>query len=285
MQSLFKCIVFVLCILHSGIAQTQKAQKGKVIFFDNFNTKHLDTAKWNIEITGFHVNNELQAYVDSSKTLYIEKNKLILQPLYAPGFVTKDGQHFDFISARINTRNKFEFEYGRAEARIKLTNGAGLWPAWWILGNGPWPATGEIDIMENIGDAAWASAAVHGPGYSGETPFVERYHFPKNNDATQWHVYAVNWTPDAMVFEYDGKPMYRVTNAMTDKYGQWAFSNKKFLILNFALGGNYPAGVNGAKAPYFGLPEKTLQQIKQNKAKMVVDWVKVTQLDAPKLSE
>ncbi len=63
------------------------------------------------------------------------------------------------------------------------------------------------------------------------------------------------------------------------------FSNKKFLILNFALGGNYPAGVNGAKEPYFGLPEKTLQQIKQNKAKMVVDWVKVTQLDAPKPSE
>ncbi|MDE3126120.1 MAG: glycoside hydrolase family 16 protein, partial [Bacteroidota bacterium] len=202
-------------MLQLVMAQAQKKTTGKVIFFDDFAAKNLDTSKWNIEITGFHVNNELQAYVDSSATLFIKNGQLILQPIFAPGFVTKDGQHFDFISARINTRNKFEFEYGRAEARIKLTNGAGLWPAWWILGNGQWPATGEIDVMENVGDAAWASAAIHGPGYSGETPFVKRFHFLKNNDAAHWHVYAVNWTPDAMVFEYDGKPMYQVTKEMT----------------------------------------------------------------------
>ncbi len=285
MKTLLKCFVFVFCILQAGKAQTQKIPKGKVIFFDDFNDKKLDSNKWNIEITGFHVNNELQAYVDSAVTFFIQNSKLVLQPVYTPGFVTKDGQHFDFISARINTRKKFEFEYGLAEARIKLTNGAGLWPAWWILGNGQWPATGEIDVMENVGDAAWASAAVHGPGYSGETPFVERYHFPKNNDAAQWHIYAVNWTPDTMVFEYDGKPIYRVTKAMAAKYGEWAFSNQKFLILNFALGGNYPAGVNGVKEPYFGLPETTVQQIQQKQAKMVIDWVKVTQFNAPQNSK
>lgn len=279
MRSVFICIAFAIGI--SSITLAQPRQKGKVIFFDDFKSSKLDTNKWNVVVTGFHVNNELQAYVDSSATLYVKNNQLVLQPLYSPGFVTYDGQHFDFISARINTKDKFEFEYGRAEARIQLTNGTGLWPAWWILGNDEWPQTGEIDVMENVGDAAWSSAAIHGPGYSGETPFVQRYYYPKNNDATKWHIYAVNWTPDSMVFEYDGKPMYTVTKAMTAKYGPWAFSNKKYLILNFALGGNYPAGVNKVKQPYLGLPEKTVKLIQQKQAKMLVDWVKVTQYNAP----
>ncbi|MGC8750414.1 glycoside hydrolase family 16 protein [Hydrotalea sp.] len=279
MRSVFIFIVFAIGITSLAVAQPR--QKGKVIFFDDFKSSKLDTSKWNVVVTGFHVNNELQAYVDSNATLYVKNNKLVLQPLYSPGFVTHDGQYFDFISARINTKDKFEFEYGRAEARIQITNGAGLWPAWWILGNDEWPQTGEIDVMENVGDAAWSSAAIHGPGYSGETPFVQRYYYPKNNHATQWHIYAVNWTPDSMVFEYDGKPMYTVTKAMTTKYGPWAFSNKKYLILNFALGGNYPAGVNKVKQPYLGLPEKTVKLIQQKQAKMLVDWVKVTQYNAP----
>lgn len=279
MRSAFFFIVFAIGITSMVVAQP--LQKGKVIFFDDFKSSKLDTNKWNVVVTGFHVNNELQAYVDSNATLYVKNNQLVLQPLYSPGFVTHDGQHFDFISARINTKDKFEFEYGRAEARIQLTNGTGLWPAWWILGNDEWPQTGEIDVMENIGDAAWSSAAIHGPGYSGETPFVQRYYYPKNNNATKWHIYAVNWTPDSMVFEYDGKTMYTVTKAMTAKYGPWAFSNKKYLILNFALGGNYPAGVNKVKQPYLGLPEKTVKLIQKKQAKMLVDWVKVTQYNAP----
>jgi beta-glucanase (GH16 family) len=279
MRSVFICIAFAFGI--SSITLEQSRQKGKVIFFDDFKSSKLDTNKWNVVVTGFHVNNELQAYVDSNATLYVKNNQLVLQPLYSPGFVKYDGQHFDFISARINTKDKFEFEYGRAEARIQLTNGTGLWPAWWILGNDEWPQTGEIDVMENVGDAAWSSAAIHGPGYSRETPFVQPYYYPKNNDATKWHIYAVNWTPDSMVFEYHGKPMYTDTKAMTAKCGPWVFSNKKYLILNFTLGGNYPAGVNKVKQPYLGLPEKTVKLIRLKQAKMLVDWVKVTQYNAP----
>ena len=253
------------------------AAKGKVVFFDDFSGASLDRSKWNAEVTGMHVNNELQAYVDSNSTIYLENNALVLRPQYARGFATKDGQHFDFISGRINTRDKFDFKYGTAEARIRLSEGAGLWPAWWMLGNGEWPATGELDIMEYVGEQDWASAAVHGPGYSGETPFVNRTYFPAKNSVTQWHVYALDWTPDSLVFKYDGAPMFRVTRPMTDFYGKWAFDTNKFLVLNFAVGGIYPAKINGIQRPYYGLASSTLDQIKNNQARMWVDWVRVTQ--------
>jgi beta-glucanase (GH16 family) len=253
------------------------APKGKVIFFDDFTGGRLDRSKWNAETTGMHVNGELQAYVDSNATIYLENNQLVLRPLFASGFKTKDGQQFDFISGRINTKSKFEFKYGTAEARIKMTDGAGLWPAWWMLGNGSWPDSGEVDIMEYVGEKDWTSAAVHGPGYSGETPFVNRLYFDRNKDITHWHIYAVDWTPDSLVFKYDGRPMFRVTRPMASHYGKWAFDSNKFLILNFAVGGVYPAKINGIKNPYYGLPDPTLDQIKNEQAKMWVDWVRVTQ--------
>jgi beta-glucanase (GH16 family) len=238
MKQNIRVSVFIIFVFLSvnGMAQNNQAQQKnaskKVVFFDDFSGKELDRTKWNAEITGNHFNNELQAYVDSSATFFIQNNALVLKPCYAPGFVTKDKQKFDFISARLNTQNKFDFTYGTAEARIKLTAGAGLWPAWWLLGNGLWPETGEIDVMEYVGEKDWASAAVHGSGYFGETPFVNRQYFPANNDVTQWHIYAVDWTPESLIFKYDGIIMFRVTKAMANHYGKWSFDNSKFLILN-----------------------------------------------------
>ncbi|WP_158826869.1 glycoside hydrolase family 16 protein [Mucilaginibacter lacusdianchii] len=259
--------------------------KGEVIFFDDFSDKKLNRANWNAVVTGFHVNDELQAYVDSPAVISIvhgaaaqgaSNGALQLIPRYSPKFKTFDGKQFDFISGRINSQDKFDFTYGTAEARIKMSAGDGLWPAWWALGYGNWPACGEIDIMEFVGEADWASAAVHGPGYSGETPFVDRLYFDKGNDVTQWHIYAVDWTPDAMIFKYDGKVMFRVTRAMAEHYGKWAFDNKKYLILNYALGGAYPVKINGVKQPYYGLPQSSVEMIKKGDAWMLVDWVKVT---------
>lgn len=265
--------------------QTSGSKNAEVIFFDDFADQQLNRNKWNLEITGIHNNNELQAYVDSPSTTFVvhgaealgaENGALVIRPQYAPNFKTFDGKQFNFISGRATTSKKFDFSYGTAEARIKLTAGEGLWPAWWMLGNDNWPETGEIDIMEYIGEADWVSAAVHGPGYSGETPFVNRLYFNKANDATNWHIYAVDWTPDALVFKYDGIVMFRVTKAMAQHYGKWAFDSKKYLILNYALGGAYPVKINGVKAPYYGLPQTSAELVKKGEAKMLVDWVKVT---------
>jgi len=258
---------------------------GDVVFFDDFAGTELDRSRWNVVVSGFWVNNEQQAYIDASEVIRIvhgeeaagaSNGALMLQAWPRPGFVTAEGREFDFVSGRINTRGKVEFTYGTAAGRIRLPAGSGLWPAFWVLGTGPWPETGEIDIMEFVGEREWVSSALHGPGYSGDTPLVARHSFDAGEDATGWHVYAVDWTPESLTFRVDGVITYQVVRAEVERYGAWAFDNRKFLILNLALGGAYPMAVNGVEAPYPGLPESTVRLIGEGQARMLIDWVRVT---------
>jgi beta-glucanase (GH16 family) len=258
--------------------------KTDTVFFEDFNEKALDRSKWNVENKAHTVNNEQQAYIDTAATLYLvrgraaqgaKKGALVLKAIYHPAFAMNN-RTYDFISGRINTRDKMMFTYGTASARMKMSSGAGLWPAFWALGKGKWPDCGEIDMMETVGDSSWISNAMHGPNYFGNTPFAHREIFPKGTDVTKWHIYSVDWHPDSLVFKLDGKVTYTVTRQMVEKYGRWAFDNPKFIILNFALGGGYPEGVNKIKAPYPGLSESTVNKIKAGDAKVFVDWVLVT---------
>lgn len=265
---------FCVCIIALFFSSTTFAQhKSDTLFFDNFNNSSLNRDKWNVVVTDHPANNEQQAYIDSTLVISQSNGLLSITPVYQPGFL--DNKH-DFLSARINTHSKFEFTYGVASARIKMSAGAGLWPAFWALGEGKWPDCGEIDIMENIGDPIWVSHALHGPGYFGNTPLVYHAYFPKGIDVTQWHVYAVKWTSDRIIFSVDGTVTYTVTKAMIEHYGRWAYDNPKYILLNFALGGGYPNSVNKATTPYYGLPQSTVDQIKKGEAKMLVDWVLVT---------
>lgn len=266
-------------------AQVMTAPGTDTLFFDDFSGKTIDRSRWNIRISGNVVNNEQEAYVDSASTLYISHGKeargasggvLVIRACYSPGYLTTRGKKLDFISGRMDTRGKAEFRYGQLSARMKLPRGDGLWPAFWALGNGVWPGTGEIDIMENVGADDWTSAAMHGQGYFGNTPLVRRTYFPAGDGITRWHVYAVDWTRDSLVFRVDGKPFYRVTRSMVSRYGPWDFDNSKFLILNLALGGNYPRAVNKVGSPYPGIPAGTVREIRKGKAKVLVDWVLVT---------
>jgi len=267
-------------VLLLGLSLSVLAQRQPdTLFYESFNTPTLNRAKWNVEVTGVNahtVNNEQQAYVDSAATLILANGLLDIRPIYQQGFTIQGGKKYDFISGRINTRQKFEFTYGTASARIKMAAGAGLWPAFWSLGQGKWPDCGEIDMMENIGDSSWVSHALHGPGYFGNTPLAHRSFFPKGIDVTQWHVYSVDWTKDHLIFSVDGTVTYTVTRDMVEKYGRWAYDNPKFIILNFALGGGYPQGVNKVQSPYPGLPQSTVNKIKTGKGDFLIDWVLVT---------
>jgi beta-glucanase (GH16 family) len=260
------------------------ASEERVLFFDDFSGPSLDRTHWNVVTSGPVYNNEQQAYVDSPETVAFvagsaegaSNGALAIQARYSPGVKTTEGKTYDFVSARLNTEGKFEFSHGTAAARMKLTEGPGLWPAFWILGTKAWPAPGEIDAMEYVGVPDWMSAAVHGPGYSGDTPLVKRAPFPAGTRPSDWHVYSVDWTDREMVFAVDGQEIYRVTRAMVERYGRWAFDNQKYLILNLALGGGYPKAVNGAERPYPGLPAPTVDLIKAGRARVLVDWVRVT---------
>ena len=255
------------------------------VFFDDFAGPSLDRSKWTVIVPDWVVNDELQAYADTNATLRIARDgeaagavngALVIQAHHAPGYTRPDGKKFDFISGRMDTQHKVEFTYGTVSARMKLPPGSGLWPAFWMLGNGPWPDTGEIDVMENVGEPDWVSTALHGPGYFGDTPIGSRSHFTPPDDIAHWHIYSARWTPDTITFKVDGATTYTVTRLDIQKYGAWAFDNPKFIILNLALGGGYPNGVNKVTTPYFGLPASTVQRIDAGEVKVLVDWVLVT---------
>ena len=268
-----------------GPAVAPQSATAETVFADEFSGPQLDRSRWNVVVTGRTVNNEQQAYVDSPETISIvtgepaagaERGALAIHAVYSPGFKTPEGRVFDFISGRLDTRGKIEFAYGTAAARVKLPAGPGLWPAFWALGNGRWPDAGEMDILENVGDPTWTNFALHGPGYSGNTPLVSRAPLPPGADTTAWHVYAMDWTPESLVFSVDGVEKYRVTKAMVTKYGPWAYDSPKYLIANLALGGQYPQSVNHVTTPYAGLPQSTVDLITAGRATMLVDWVRVT---------
>jgi beta-glucanase (GH16 family) len=275
--------LFLLGLAPWLVQQSPPAAAPAQLFFEDFNSSTLDRSRWNAVVTGRTVNNEQQAYVDSPEVFtFVEGSgegatdgALAIRPRYREGFTTPEGRRFDFISGRADTKGKFGFMHGTASARIKLSIGAGLWPAFWILGTGQWPATGEIDVMEYVGEPDWTSVAIHGPGYSGDTPFVHRARLDPSDGPASWHVYGVEWTAEAIIFTIDGREIYRATRPTIEQYGAWAFDNEKYLILNLALGGNYPRSVNATDQPYPGLPAATADLIKQDKARFLVDWVRV----------
>lgn len=263
----------------------EAASPSEAIFFDDFGAGKLDRDRWNVYVTGESVfNNEAQAYVDSPEVLQVlrsapgaDEGALQISAVHRPAFrVNQLDRTFDFQSARIHTKGKFEFTYGVAAARMKLPAGAGLWPAFWLLGLGEWPACGEIDVLESVGDPEWIGVAVHGPGYSGETPLVNRAYFNQQPDATDWHVYSVDWSAEELTFRVDDQVVYRATRPMVEHFGRWRFDAPKYMILNLAVGGDYPAKVNGVEQPHYGLPQSTVELIETGEARVLVDWVRVT---------
>jgi beta-glucanase (GH16 family) len=130
---------------------------------------------------------------------------------------------------------------GRVEARIKLAAGQGLWPAFWLLGNNigtvGWPTCGELDVMENKGsEPTTTSSAVHGPGYSGNTPFAHR---DSPIVITEYHTYTVEWNSQSIRYFVDGNQHYIVTRTMVGDHGSWVFDQPFYVILNLAVGGNF----------------------------------------------
>lgn len=168
-----------------------------------------------------------------------------------------------YTSARLTTSGKVTAGFGRIEARMKLPSGAGLWPAFWMLGaNYPQvghPRCGEIDVMELVGtepSRVWASA--HGPGYLGLSTFFD---LPDGATfADDFHVFAVDRTPGSMVFSVDGVPYHTVTTADVPDH-EWVFDQPFSVILNLAVGGRWP----GEPTAETALP-----------ASMVVDYVAFT---------
>lgn len=148
----------------------------------------------------------------------------------------------EWTSARINTMGKVLFKYGYIEARIKFPAGGGTWPAFWALGANiskgtPWPECGEIDIAEAVGNnPLGVYGTIHGPGYSGGEGITSTTYL-KKAVASDYHIYAVNWTASKIEFLVDGKIFHSVAKKDVSP-NKWPFDQDFFLILNVAMGGN-----------------------------------------------
>ena len=148
----------------------------------------------------------------------------------------------DYTSARIKTQGLFEQKYGRFEARIKLPEGQGLWPAFWMLGANvdevPWPGCGEIDVMEYQGQRpSRVFGSLHGPGYSGGEAITGDFVLPDGETfVDDFHVLAVDWDPSLIRFFVDGEVYHTVRSTEVPR-GKWVFDHEFFVILNLAVGG------------------------------------------------
>ena len=157
-----------------------------------------------------------------------------------------------YTSARLKTQGLFSFQYGRLEARMKLPEGQGLWPAFWLLGNNiptiNWPACGEIDVMEHINASNpqnegfdWVQGTVHGTGFSNGI----QYH-PAGFSATDWHTYGMIWNKGQIQFYVDAPANVYATFSPSTQGGTWPFdSGPQFILLNLAVGGNWPGAPDG----------------------------------------
>jgi beta-glucanase (GH16 family) len=151
-----------------------------------------------------------------------------------------------YTSARIISRDRLEVAYGRVEARLKLPAGQGLWPAFWMLGTDleavGWPQSGEIDIMENVGrEPDRVHHTIHGPGYSGGNGIGRGYTLPDGGAfADDFHLFAVEWQPDEIRWFVDGVHTFTATPAALPRGSEWVYNHPFFLILNVAVGGNWP---------------------------------------------
>ena len=263
-----------------GVALGQAGAGEKLVWGDEFSGVGVvpDAASWTYEVEGGGWGNgELETYCAPGSGL---------APCVAawPNAVVKDGLlHVvarrdkvtgKWTSARLTSKGLKSFQYGRIEARIKIPAGEGVWPAFWMLGDDidarPWPACGELDIMENIGkEPGRIHGSVHGTGFTG-TSLGTAVELPSGKDyAAEFHTYGVIWAPGKVQYYVDdpGHPYATYTRANLPKGAVWPFDDGRyFVLLNLAMGGDWP-----------GPPTATTA----SKVEMLVDYVRVYQ-DAAK---
>jgi beta-glucanase (GH16 family) len=197
-------------------------------------------------------NSELEYYTDGTNNVATDGlGNLNITVKKGDGSLTCYYGPCQYTSARLLTKNRFEVAYGRVEARIKVPRGAGLWPAFWMLGTdidqNPWPQSGEIDIMENVGRLPnQVFGTLHGPGYSGGQSYGKVYDLGRPV-ADDYHIFAVEWQPDKIVWTIDGIPYFTATPNDAFLQGkQWVYNHPFFILMNVAIGGNFGGEVGSA---------------------------------------
>lgn len=238
----------------------------ELLWNDEFDGSSIDLQKWEHEVNAQGGgNNELQYYTDRPENSYIENGQLVIKAIKEV-YTGPEGTR-DYTSARLRTKNKGDWKYGRYEIRAKLPFGQGMWPAIWMLPTdwiyGGWAASGEIDIMELLGqEPNKVYGTLH---YGGTWPANVHtgtsYTLASGNFSEDFHLFALEWDTTAFRWYVDGT-LYQTQTRWNSSNGPYPapFDQRFHLLLNVAVGGNWP-----------GNPDDTTQFPQT----MTVDYVRV----------
>jgi beta-glucanase (GH16 family) len=226
-----------------------KKKNWQLVWADEFNTIAPDSlpavTNWKFDI-GKGPNNdgwgnaEWQTYTNKTANI---KTDVIDGEGFLKIIARQDGSNF--TSARIKTEGLFEQKYGRFEARMKMPYGPGIWPAFWMLGSNisttPWPACGEIDIMEYKGqEPNRTHATIHGPVLYGGNAITQTFGLSNARFDTDFHLFAVEWDENCLDFYMDNIMFKRITKTEVEsKGGTWVYDQPFFIVMNLAVCGNF----------------------------------------------
>lgn len=251
-------------VILSLVALTAQAQiKRRLVWSDEFSYRGLpDSSKWKYEVGGHGWgNHELQYYTDHRpENARVEKGYLIIEAR------KEEMEKKSYSSARLVTKGRGEWTYGRIDVRARLPKGLGTWPAIWMLGATTplkWPDDGEIDIMEHVGyDQGVIHASTHTRKYFHSIGTQKTATITVADCSERFHVYSLDWDAETVTMLIDNKPYFSFKNEHTGN-DAWPFNKPFYLLLNIAVGGDW----GGQK----GVDEKIFP------VRMEVDYVRVYQ--------
>ena len=244
----------------------QSSSDWKLAWSDEFDKDTIDVNNWNFQVEeAGRFNDEWQRYTNSHNNAYIDNNCLVIKAIHESDFHGMD----QYTSARLHTANKYSWKYGKIAARIKLPQGEGIWPAFWMLGanideNGgdtPWPQSGEIDILELYGskDDGIIEANAHYADASGSHAMAgaSAFKLEQGKFADAFHIFELEWDENRISWFVDGEQFSSVpisSNELSE------FHKEFFILLNIAVGGTNAGRPNDkSKFPQY----------------MYIDWVRV----------
>ncbi|TDD95518.1 glycoside hydrolase family 16 protein [Flavobacterium cellulosilyticum] len=208
------------------------------VWSDEFNIDGApNNSKWGYDVGGGGWgNNEAQNYTNRADNVIIQGGVLKI-------IIKKENyQGSNYTSARLLTKGKFSFKYGKVEMRAKLPSGGGTWPALWMLGDNisttPWPACGEIDMMEHVGNQLnKIFGTLHYTGHSGGN--ADSTTLTVSTATTDFHIYSIDWRADAIKFYVDNQLFKTFVNTSS-----LPFNQNFFLIFNCAIGGDFGGAID-----------------------------------------
>ena len=233
---------FFGCSNKSTVKQEEKEKKWELIWNDEFDYEGLpDENKWDYDAGGVGWGNAEQQFYTAydTETARVSNGVLIIEAH------KKWHLGMPYKSARVVTRGRGDFLYGKIEVCAKLPKGRGIWPAIWMMPTeqkyGGWPSSGEIDIMEMVGfEQDIIHMSVHTESFNHKIGTHKTSYAYLKGASDEFHIYSIEWYPDKIYFLLDGKEYFRFTK-MGDNYKVWPFDQKFYIILNIAVGGTWGA--------------------------------------------